>query len=224
MPALILLVNADDVERHRLDRLLSDEGYLVAAVDSFGAGSKLLKSVIPDLLIVDARLGEFSGVLFAALSRRGHPHLPVVITHATADAALEADSTRRGFAFIGGLDDSHRVARAARQTLGEYRALGTTIRKWRRKPVAADEISVARPHARLVEVSYEGCRLLLEDSLEADAPIFDVTLDAQGITLKAKRVWTGPAPGTDAFWLGATFVETDPERVNHWREFVDSIG
>src|SRR5947209_20362341 len=122
MSALILLVHADDIERRRLERILSDEGYLVAAAASFRAGSKLLKSVIPDLLVIDARFGEFSGVQFAAVIRRNHPHLPVVITHASADAALEADATGRGFAFAGALDDSQ-FARAVQEMLGEYRTV-----------------------------------------------------------------------------------------------------
>lgn len=223
MSALILLVHADDIERRRLERILSNEGYLVTAVASLRAGSKLLKSVIPDLLVIDARFGEFSGVQFAAVIRRNHPQLRVVITHASADAALEADATGRGFAFTGGLDDSH-YARAVQETLGEYRTVGETIRKWPRKPLATIELSVARPHARVVDVSYGGCRLLVADSHEAEAPVFEVALHARGITLKAKRVWTGPVPNTDALWLGATFVETSPEQVNRWRDFVDSIG
>src|SRR5579859_2104586 len=131
MSALILLVNADEAELRRVERMLADEHYIVATTSSFRAASKLLKSVVPDLLVADANLDAFSGTQFAALSKVDHPHLAVLITNRSADPALEADATRRGFAFIGGLEDPERLLRAVRQTLGEYRGVGATVRQWR---------------------------------------------------------------------------------------------
>src|SRR5436190_14823596 len=136
MYALILLVHADDTELRRLEQILSDEQYLVATAASFKAASKLLKSVIPDLLIVDTNLGEFSGTLVATLIKRDHPHLPVLMTHRRPDAVLEADVTERGFGFIGGLSDSPEFVRAARQMLGDVHRFEATIREWRRKPLS----------------------------------------------------------------------------------------
>src|SRR5438477_2342263 len=161
MSALILLVHADEKELRRLEQILSDEQYLVATATSFKAASKLLKSVIPDLLIVDTNLGEFSGILVATLIKRDHPHLPVLMTHRREDPVLEADVTERGFGFIGGLGDSPEFVRAVRHALGDLQSFEATIREWRRKPLSAIDVRVARPSARLVDVSYGGCRLLV---------------------------------------------------------------
>lgn len=224
MPALILLVHADASELRRIERVLSSAQYLVAAAGSFKAASKLLKSVIPDLLVADASLDVFTGMQLAAVSKLDHPHLPVLIIHRSADPIFEADAAKRGFAFLGGLDDPERLLRAVRETLGESRNMSTTIRRWRRKPIPELDVRVAQPRARLVDVSYDGCRLLVADADEAAASVFDVAFHARGITLKAKRVWGGRAPGTDEFWLGAQFIESDDDQMTRWRQFVDSVG
>ena len=55
---LIVLVNVDRKALQQTEALLSEAGYLVAAVASFDEATKLLDSVSPDLLVADVRLHE----------------------------------------------------------------------------------------------------------------------------------------------------------------------
>jgi len=201
--ALVLLVYADQTELRRLEQILSDEQYLVATATSFKAASKLLKSIIPDLLVAGTSIGAFSGAQVATLIRRDHPHVRL-ITGASAD-------------------DEPGFLSAVQRALGDYRASAAAIRRWRRKRLTEIELRVAQPPARLVDVSYGGCRLLLSDADGPAATIFDVALHVRGIRLKAKRVWSSPAPGTEALWLGAQVVESDPVQIDRWHQFVDSL-
>ena len=48
-----LAANADESALHRIETVLSDAGYLVAAVSSFQLAREMLDSIIPDLLVAD---------------------------------------------------------------------------------------------------------------------------------------------------------------------------
>lgn len=96
MPALIVLVDVDAARRERLDRLLSEQGYLVATAPSFARAKELLDSVHPDLLITAVRLDAFNGLHLVIRTRRKQPLLPMILTDASLDPVLEAEARRQG--------------------------------------------------------------------------------------------------------------------------------
>src|SRR5256885_7883353 len=100
MPALIVLVDVDRTRRQRLDRLLSERGYLVATAHSFHRAKDLLDSVNPDLLISAIRLDAFNGLQLAARTRFGHPKLPIILTDTSLDPMIEAEARRQGSTLV----------------------------------------------------------------------------------------------------------------------------
>jgi CheY-like chemotaxis protein len=224
MPALILLIHANERELRGVETFLSEQGYLVSAISTFRAASKLLNSIIPDLLIADNDLGAFTGLDFAMLSKRNHPHLPVLITAQSRNADVAETARQRGFALFEGSLNTPAFLSAVKTTLGEYRALTAMIRRWPRKPIPVGSVQLGAPPGDLVDISYGGCRLILADAGDPSNPLFDVSVPQSDVTLKVKRIWTGRAPGMEQFWCGAKLVETDPDRIQRWREFVDAIG
>src|SRR5262249_32550369 len=100
MSALVVLVNADPRALRLLEALLSENGYLVAALDSFLEAREMLESVPPDLLVADIRLERFNGLQLAIRSHFEHPDVPVIVTHAQEDPVAEAEAKRYGVSFF----------------------------------------------------------------------------------------------------------------------------
>jgi DNA-binding response OmpR family regulator len=223
LPALILVVSADRKQLRQLDGLLSEAGYLVAPATTVRIAGRLLNSVIPDLLVAEADLHPFSGFALAALGRRDHPQLPVVIVDSTDDRGCEREAAQRGFTFISHPLDNPDFLPAVKSVLGERRALNAMIRRWPRKQVALHPARLNDEPARLIDISYEGLRLAVQDRSGGNESQVDITLPTAGLTLKAERVWSSRAPGVDEFWYGVHLVETDEQMTGRWREFVDSV-
>ena len=100
MSALIILVNADSRALRHTEGVLSDQGYLVAALTSFVEARQLLESVTPDLLIADVRLAAYNGLQLAIRTHYDHPDVPVIVTHIGEDALVEAEARRFGAEFV----------------------------------------------------------------------------------------------------------------------------
>jgi CheY-like chemotaxis protein len=226
MPALILLVNGDKKELHQIESVLIAAGFLVAGASSLRRAAKLLNSVIPDLLIAHTRLrnlADVEGLQLAALGRRDHPNLPVIITHESHDPDLEDEAKRRGMAFIVNPLENPQFIECVAASLGEHRPHHAMVRQWPRKKVTWVPARVDAAPAQLIDVSYEGLRLGLEDPGDSAAEVFEIALPAAGINLKTKRIWRSRAPDTEEYWWGMTLVDVNPALVERWRQFVDSI-
>ena len=227
MPALILLVNGDKKELHQIESVLIAAGCLVVGASSMRRAARLLDSVIPDLLIAQTRLrnvADVEGLQLAGLGRREHPNLPVIIPHGSPDPDLEREATSRGMAFIvdplGNPKFLERVAAA----LGEHRPPHAMVRQWPRKRVAPVPARVDTVPAQLIDVSYEGLRLELEDPGDTPATVFDVALPDAGVNLTTRRVWRSRASDTEEYWWGMTIVDVNPALAERWRQFVDSLA
>ena len=226
MPALILTANADKKELQQIESVLAAAGCLVAGASSVRRAARLLNSVIPDLLIVNARLrgpAGMEGLELAALSRRDHPNLPVIITHRSHDPDLENEANSRGMAFIVNPLENPEFLGCVTASLGGRRPHHAMVRQWPRKRVAAVPAGVDAAPAQLIDVSYEGLRLELEDPCDSAAAVFEVALPAAGVHLKAKRVWRSRAVDTAEHWWGMRLVDVNPGLADRWRQFVDSI-
>ena len=226
MPALILLANGDKEELHQIESVLVAAGYLVAGASSLRRAATLLNSVIPDLLIANTRLRDLAdeeGLQLAALSRRDHPNLPVIITHGSHDPDLEDEAKGRGMAFIVNPLENPEFLGCVRTSLGERRPHQAMVRQWPRKRMAPVPARVDAAPAQLIDVSYEGLRLELEDPGDSAAAVFEVALPAAGVNLKTKRVWRSRASDAEEYSWGMTLVDVNPGLAERWRQFVDSI-
>jgi CheY-like chemotaxis protein len=227
MPALILLVNGDKKELHQIESVLIAAGCLVVGTSSLRRAARLLESVIPDLLIAQTRLrnvAEVEGLQLAGLGRRDHPNLPVIITHGSPDPDLESEATSRGMAFIVDPLGNPKFLERVASALGEHRPPHAMVRQWPRKRVAPIPARVDTAPAQLIDVSYEGLRLELDDPGDTTATVFDVALPDAGVNLTTKRVWRSRASDTEEYSWGMTIVDVNPVLAERWRQFVDSIA
>src|ERR671933_493840 len=95
MAALILLVDASTTSAHT-HALLSRRGYLVARLSEYAPANDLLRSISPDLLIVDLRDDLFQAVALANRSFADDPNRPVIFTHASREPFVESEARRLG--------------------------------------------------------------------------------------------------------------------------------
>jgi DNA-binding response OmpR family regulator len=225
MAPLVLLVNAFQTALRQTERLLTDAGYLVADVSSFGAAKNLLHSVSPDLLITEIRLAEFNGLRLAAWARLHNPSLPIIITDASPDPVLKGEAERLGATFVVNPLANPNFLGLVKAALEEYHRAGAMIRRWPRKGVNGSvKVDAASVQAQVVDLSYGGMRLAFRNMRDDVPTEFDITLPTAGITLKAYRVWTSRSLTTEDYWCGAELADTGSGATNQWREFVDSLA
>lgn len=222
MSALILLVDGDRKALRRTEALLSEAGYLVAAVSSFPEAKRLLDAVNPDLLVAGVRLKAFSGLHLAARGRLDHPKLPIIIINPSPDAILEDEVKRLGASFMVNPLENPEFLPAVRSAVIEHRQAQPRIRRWPRKQVSGNvEAWLPTSRARILDLSYGGLRLAFDEQCDLP-PVFDVTLPTAGVTVRAHRVWTGRSGTSDEFWCG---VELDTGAApRNWRVIVDAVN
>jgi DNA-binding response OmpR family regulator len=219
MSALVILVNADPGALRHLEALLSEDGYMVAAIDSFPEARELLESVTPDLLIADIRLERFNGLQLAIRSHFEHPDVPVIVTHSQEDPVAEAEATRYGVSFIAAPLENPAFLQAVRSLADSRRQTQRPMRRWPRKSVlGVVEVSAAAGRAQLVDMSYGGLRLAFDHT--PDIPTtFDITLPPPlGAVVQANRIWT--RADSDRLSCGAEVVKAAED---DWRRFVDTL-
>ena len=88
----ILIIDDDDQLRVSFQRLLKEEGYSVDGAPSGEVGLNLIRSKIPDLVILDMRLPGMNGLETFRRINAIEPKLPVIIMTAfgTTETAIEA--------------------------------------------------------------------------------------------------------------------------------------
>ncbi len=219
MSALVIVVNAEPRSLRHTEALLSEQGYLVAALSSFVHAKQMLDSVTPDLLIADLHLERFNGLQLAIQSQQDHPDVPVIITFTHEDPVAEAEATRFGATFIAAPLENPNFLRCIQSAVEKRRSLQAPIRRWFRKPITGVvEVDAAHARAQIVDMSYGGVRLAFSDARQIPTT-FDITLPPIGVTVKARRVWAR-SEADDQFCCGAELAEP---AANDWREFVDSL-
>lgn len=225
MPARILVVHADQVALQRLQSILENQGFAIAAVASFTDARDLFDTACPDLLIADIRLDAFNGLHLAVRARLDLPSLPIIITHNRFDAVLEKETHDLGATYVVNPLDNPSFLRSVRLALDSQRRELPDMRRWPRKqPHDAVEAQVADARVRVIDLSYGGVRLELDDPGEELPPTFEVVLPSAGVTLNAYRVWTRRAGRADELWCGAELADTGTAATSQWRQFVDSIS
>ena len=132
MSALVILVNADPHVLRHLEALLSEEGYLVAAIGSFLEAKDLLDSVTPHLLVADIRLERYNGLQLAIRSHFDHPDVPVIVTHIEEDPVAEAEAKRYGVTFIAAPIANSNFLPCVRSLVDSRRQAQRPMRRWPR--------------------------------------------------------------------------------------------
>jgi DNA-binding NarL/FixJ family response regulator len=220
MSALIILVHADPRALRHTEALLSQQGFLVAALTSYAGAKHLLESVMPDLLIADLRLDAYNGLQLAISNHVHHPDLPVIITSDHSDPVAEAEAERYGAAFVTAPLENRDFLPAVWAAIAERRRLQRPIRRWFRRPVhPVVEVLAADTRATILDVSYGGVRL----AFRAPGPIpttFGITLPKGNVTVTAHRVWTADSADGDQVCCGAELTEA---AADVWRQVVDSL-
>jgi len=223
MPALIVLVDVDRTQRQRLDRLLSEQGYLVATAHSFHRAKELLDSVNPDLLITAVRLDAFNGLQLAVRTRLGRARLPIILTDAALDPILEAEAMRQGATLVINPLENPEFLPGVHAALRQPGPAPSPIRRWYRKRVReAVDARVASAPVKILDISHGGVRLAFDDQQEVPA-VFEVEVPAARVTIRAQRVWTAQSPTSHEVWCGAEISELPPIDFDHWQDFVDSV-
>ena len=219
MSALVILVNADPRALRPLEALLSDNGYLVAAIDSFLEARDLLNSVTPDLLVADIRLERFNGLQLAIRTRLEHTDVPVIVTHFQEDPVAEAEAKRYGVSFIAAPLENPEFLPNVRSLVDGRRQTERPMRRWPRKLVpGAVEVNAAAGRAQLVNMSYGGVQLAFDPSLTIPQT-FDITVHPIGVTVQATRIWTRDE--SDRLSCGAEVVKAGEA---DWRRIVDAFS
>ena len=89
---VILIVDDDPQLRASFEKLLTEEGHTVQSAASGEKGLELLRTSIPDLVVLDIRLPGMDGLQTFQSIHQIEPKLPVIImtAYGTTDTAIEA--------------------------------------------------------------------------------------------------------------------------------------
>jgi len=80
-----------------LAQLLAIEGYCVLTADSFESGRSALHNSLPDILIVDVRLGVFNGLQLVAATNRT---IPAIVMTGHDDVTLKRAAYEFGAEYL----------------------------------------------------------------------------------------------------------------------------
>jgi two-component system, NtrC family, response regulator AtoC len=88
----VLVIDDDDQLRKSFERLLAEEGYAVESAPSGERGLAIIRSKVPDLVILDMRLPGMNGFETFKLIHDVEPKLPVIMmtAYGTTETAIEA--------------------------------------------------------------------------------------------------------------------------------------
>lgn len=96
----VLIVDTDIKVVHGFAQSLRLAGYTVFEATSFEDGKRLWREIMPDVLIVDIRLGQYNGLQLLMRARSDQPLVKAIITCPFADQVLEAEARRFGGNFM----------------------------------------------------------------------------------------------------------------------------
>jgi DNA-binding response OmpR family regulator len=227
MTALIVLVMADARARRQMETLLGGERHLVAALSDFASAKELLRSVGPDLLVADVKLGAFNGLHVAARARLDHPNVPIIITHDAHDAVLEAEAARLGAVFVVRPLEDPKFLALVESLLGDGAPAATRVRRWSRKrPATGIEALAADKTVHILDLSYGGMKLGLSESPDQLPKAFEIRVPEAGVSVRANQIWRSSAPlgaAPDTFLCGVELVDTAAAESSAWRALVESL-
>jgi DNA-binding NtrC family response regulator len=102
-----------------MHEVLDKEGYRVTAVVSGGEALDLLAEDLPDLVVLDLRMPQISGVEVLQDIRRKHPELPIIVCSALQSYRNDIEIVSANVAaFLDKPIDFDALAAAVREAIG----------------------------------------------------------------------------------------------------------
>ncbi len=220
MAAKILVVEDDSSNRSGLVRLLTQAGYEAVGAATFEQGRQLLTTENPDLLITDLRLEGFNGLQL--IITRVRP-IPAIVITGFADRTLELEAKHLGAEFLVKPFAPSALLSLVEQKLKPHGTFDVE-RRWVRKSVTGLLAQVDSSRARILDVSYGGMRLELDNGETAALPrSFDVKLPNEDVAVHVDLVWQSRTH--QGSWLcGAAVSRIDPATAQVWHGLVDAVA
>ena len=97
MRSRILVVDDNEIYLAGIKELLEEAGYDIFVASSFEDGKAELRDRLPDLLILDVRLGAFNGL---QLISTGQVRIPAIVVTGFDDPVLRADASEFGASYM----------------------------------------------------------------------------------------------------------------------------
>lgn len=214
-----LVVVPDSELAETLVEWLTAAGYAARVVRTFAAARADLDTASPDLLIAQVKLGAYNGLHLAIRSRSRGAKTPVILV-GEPDPVLQAEAARHDAVYLTVPLSQELLLETIRRTESDYRP----TRRSPRKRVPMLDALVNDAQARVLDVSYEGLRLQLNEQEPATIPpYFMLRIPTFNVSCRAQRVWTLTTPDKNGLWCGATIVGVDPAGAVAWRTLVDSV-
>jgi FixJ family two-component response regulator len=220
MASKILIVEDDNTNRTGLVQLLRGAGYDAIAAATFEQGRQLLTTENPDLLITDVRLESFNGLQL--IITRLHS-VPTIVITGFADRILETEAKHLGADYLVKPFSPSALLTLIAEKLKPK--VFEVERRWTRKRVTEGlfaQLETAR--ARVVDVSYGGLRLELQDDApDTLPPAFDVTLPTRDVAVHVELVWQSKThEGTRV--CGAVLSHLNSVTAQAWHGLVDTVA
>jgi DNA-binding response OmpR family regulator len=213
--ARILVVDGEP-ECAALAAPLRDAGYRVRAAHTFHDGVRALEEDHPDLLVAAVRLGDFNGLQLLVTGERRFPAIIV----SDAGSGLERDARQLGAEYLEKPVDALALIGAVDRALGKSSSRFAAARRWRRKAITSVlPARVDRLPAHLVDVSYGGLCVEIEEADDRIPLSFDLTLPISQVSVRADAVWMTRGDG-HTWRCGAQLSDASTE----WRELVDHVS
>ena len=117
MYPVALIVHPDGGARAAMRRSLRSAGFQAVAVDTFDAARHMLELEPVDVLVTEARLGDFHGLHLVLLARCANPAVFAAVLTSERDDVLERDVARAGGVLLVGDHVETIVAHIERMSL-----------------------------------------------------------------------------------------------------------
>ena len=220
MPYRILVLDDDEHALSGIVELLRDGGHHVTGAATYDAAKRLLGVSEFDLLVSDVRLRSFNGLHLVKQSRNDHPDMAVIIITGYEDPLIDLEAHRYHAELVRKPIQTAEFLNSVNKALAAVRRQ----RRWPRKRVVGGfRVTAAGKPAAVVDVSYGGLRLELQDQTPLPEA-FDVEVAGIGLHLAVQSVWSHPAGPLAGTVYGAALAADHTPSARTWREIVDRLN
>lgn len=215
----VLVVSRKPQQRHLLQQWLESAGYHVLVASDFAEARHALDVHRPALLVSDVKLNAYNGLHLAILSR-GLSEGSHALLIGDADAVLQKEAEREQATYLTPPLEEQAFLAAVRQWLQAPEPRRRMPRKTAHLEATVDGVA-----ASILDVSYGGLRLVLQDADGVTLPrFFTLRLPAHNVSCRVRRVWTERSPGArEVLLCGAALPSPDAASAAGWRALVDAI-
>jgi len=215
----ILVLDDDANTLSGIVELLRDANYQVTGAATYDAAKGLLGLSPYELFITDVRLRGFNGLNLVRQCSSDHPDMAIIIMTGFDEPMMEIEAGRYRAEFLKKPVAPSEMLAVVERSVSAVRRQ----RRWRRKRVVGGfRVSVNGRPAAVVDVSYGGLRLEVENA--GDVPqTFDVEVSAIGLRLSVDTVWAKVSNDGQTVLCGASLAADSTPSARTWRAIVDRL-